>query len=750
MCPTKAERRRTSPPGWRFEIAGPGVRCCRAHGGSGVGPGRQPVKQRGAAREGQGTAVGGRLSSPSASPRERLWPPSEPSANRPHAERGGANRQRVPGVAGLLCRGARRAWCACKRRRPGFRRAGAQRHLDHRAAGLPRGPVSHQRHVRRVAILDGKLAGYVQGRAVQRVVPGAGARVPGSGASGARRGGRTVSGSLRGRVSGSRASRRARRAGQREHAGAGCGERGGAAVLAPPLQPALIGVRLAAAGHVPAGRQQLFLPAHPQRALQRARGHGASRRAGRGRREQLALLRVPVHWGVLREADYVIEDTEVDLEQAYTQRMAAERDAGGGRGGGRARAGADAAAAHAAEEAAAAYLERSESIPLPQVWRSSGMLPQLEDLRARVQLSSTALPSVLFYTLLNSHGNINAVDVLSDGSALVAGCDDSAVRVFAAARRSSASSSAAEAALPAAKPEPTAPVENGPGDTATAATTTTAPASSLISAPALQTLVGHSGPVYGVHASADGRHCLSASEDGTVRLWDLQRGVDLVAYRGHSYPVWDVRFAPLGRYFVSVSHDRTALLYCTDRVSPLRILAGHMTDVDCVAWHPNCNYVATGSTDRTVRLWDVRHGDCVRIFCGHRAPLTSLAFAPDGRYLASGDAAGAVLVHDIAGGRRAATWVEHGDAVWGSVVNEPVRNWPLDAPPKMPIAFLPVSLAAWCSARIPPPTGGHRRPGRAVLVGAPAGGALVGRAVREHAPPCRGVCGGALATNTER
>ncbi|KAK4534162.1 hypothetical protein CDCA_CDCA01G0187 [Cyanidium caldarium] len=380
--------------------------------------------------------------------------------------------------------------------------------------------------------------------------------------------------------------------------------------------------------------------------------------------EQLALLRVPVHWGVLREADYVIEDTEVDLEQAYTQRMAAERDAGGARGGGRARAGADAAAAHAAEEAAAAYLERSESIPLPQVWRSSGMLPQLEDLRARVQLSSTALPSVLFYTLLNSHGNINAVDVLSDGSALVAGCDDSAVRVFAAARRSSASSSAAEAALPAAKPEPTAPVENGPGDTATAATTTTAPASSLISAPALQTLVGHSGPVYGVHASADGRHCLSASEDGTVRLWDLQRGVDLVAYRGHSYPVWDVRFAPLGRYFVSVSHDRTALLYCTDRVSPLRILAGHMTDVDCVAWHPNCNYVATGSTDRTVRLWDVRHGDCVRIFCGHRAPLTSLAFAPDGRYLASGDAAGAVLVHDIAGGRRAATWVEHGDAVW--------------------------------------------------------------------------------------
>lgn len=44
-------------------------------------------------------------------------------------------------------------------------------------------------------------------------------------------------------------------------------------------------------------------------------------------------------------------------------------------------------------------------------------------------------------------------------------------------------------------------------------------------------LRGHSRPVYGLDFSLDERLLLSASGDGTVRLWSTEVGANLVAYR---------------------------------------------------------------------------------------------------------------------------------------------------------------------------------------------------------------------------
>lgn len=115
-----------------------------------------------------------------------------------------------------------------------------------------------------------------------------------------------------------------------------------------------------------------------------------------------------------------------------------------------------------------------------------------------------------------------------------------------------------------------------------------------------RSLCGHSGPVYSVSFSPDRTLLLSASEDATIRyyelvfcdsftvliyliflrLWSLQIWTCLVVYKGHMFPVWDVKFSPLGYYFASSSYDRTARLWATDHYQPLRIFAGHFSDVD--------------------------------------------------------------------------------------------------------------------------------------------------------------------------
>lgn len=172
--------------------------------------------------------------------------------------------------------------------------------------------------------------------------------------------------------------------------------------------------------------------------------------------------------------------------------------------------------------------------------------------------------------------------------------------------------------------------------------------------PTSRKLVGHSGPVYALSfdpvpgPAGPPRYLLSASQDGTVRLWSLQTWTCLVAYRGHREPVWDVEWGPRGIYFATASRDRTARLWTTDRTAALRIFAGHLGDVNCVRFHPNSLYLATGSSDRTCRLWDVQKGMCVRVFVGHRASVSAIAMSPDGRWLASaGEQAGVVSVHKI-------------------------------------------------------------------------------------------------------
>ena len=91
-----------------------------------------------------------------------------------------------------------------------------------------------------------------------------------------------------------------------------------------------------------------------------------------------------------------------------------------------------------------------------------------------------------------------------------------------------------------------------------------------------------------VAVTADGRFAVSASDDKTLRLWELASGRCLRTLVGHTRPVRAVAVTADGRFAVS------------------------------------------GSLDTTLRLWELASGRCLSTLVGHTGWVGAVAVTADG------------------------------------------------------------------------------------------------------------------------
>ena len=77
----------------------------------------------------------------------------------------------------------------------------------------------------------------------------------------------------------------------------------------------------------------------------------------------------------------------------------------------------------------------------------------------------------------------------------------------------------------------------------------------------LKRCTGHEDWVTAVAALPNGRRAISGSEDGTMRLWDLDNGIELSRYKGQQGAIMAVAALPDGRRAVTASFDGTIGLW---------------------------------------------------------------------------------------------------------------------------------------------------------------------------------------------
>lgn len=176
-------------------------------------------------------------------------------------------------------------------------------------------------------------------------------------------------------------------------------------------------------------------------------------------------------------------------------------------------------------------------------------------------------------------------------------------------------------------------------------------------------LIGHTDLVVGVAYSPDGQRIVTASYDGSARIWDAASGEPLLVLRGHASAVRSAAFSADGRRIVTASYDKTARLWGATSGELLLVLTGHTGRVRSAALSPDGRHVVTASEDGTARLWDASSGEQLEVLAGHVGYLRSAAFSADGRRIVTAADDGTARLWDATTGRQLLVLSGHSGAV---------------------------------------------------------------------------------------
>ncbi|KAF2967249.1 hypothetical protein GQX73_g6349 [Xylaria multiplex] len=199
------------------------------------------------------------------------------------------------------------------------------------------------------------------------------------------------------------------------------------------------------------------------------------------------------------------------------------------------------------------------------------------------------------------------------------------------------------------------------------------------------TLRGHKDGVNSVSMDTTSRTLISASDDFTLRLWDLDTRQCIRVFEGHCGQVQRALFSPVGSeyshllepsplpdfphqkdmclvrssygdgfsacperslpppYVLSGSLDNTLRLWDTASGVCVRVDFGHTEGVWTVA--TDNLRVVSGAGDSLVKVWDVITGSCLRTLTGHTGPVTCIGLTDS--ILATGSDDCRVIVYDF-------------------------------------------------------------------------------------------------------
>ena len=163
----------------------------------------------------------------------------------------------------------------------------------------------------------------------------------------------------------------------------------------------------------------------------------------------------------------------------------------------------------------------------------------------------------------------------------------------------------------------------------------------------------HYGNVVRARFAPDEKHLVTAGSDGAVKLWEMPGGRNFHLLGKHAQAVTGLRFDRTGKRLLTWGRDGAAIVWdWTAGRSLCRVQ--HSGEVNDAAWSPDGRWFATADDDGRPGLWWTTNGQPVIEFKDFDTNLylMRMAFEPQGRRLATGNYGGQIVLWDCTTGER--------------------------------------------------------------------------------------------------
>jgi WD40 repeat protein len=161
------------------------------------------------------------------------------------------------------------------------------------------------------------------------------------------------------------------------------------------------------------------------------------------------------------------------------------------------------------------------------------------------------------------------------------------------------------------------------------------------------------GPAYSQDWSPDGLLLVTADTEN-IRIWNASTHREDGVLTGHTDFIWGLAWSPPApdgtSLLVSASQDGTVRLW--DVAANTITVTLYTSWAYCVDWSPDGQQLAVGTNSGEVQIWDVASQQMLHTWQSptHTAVL-SLGWSPDGNTIASGEWAGEIYLWDVATGQ---------------------------------------------------------------------------------------------------
>lgn len=111
-----------------------------------------------------------------------------------------------------------------------------------------------------------------------------------------------------------------------------------------------------------------------------------------------------------------------------------------------------------------------------------------------------------------------------------------------------------------------------------------------------------------------GQRIITGSDDGLIRVWDLESGAEIGdSWKVGSYPisVESIALSPNGITLASGYRDGTMRLWDIETKKIIVDWTAHTNQVRSMCWSPDGERVVSGSSDGTARVWHGQSGEPV-------------------------------------------------------------------------------------------------------------------------------------------